>query len=259
MHYFRLSYLDRRGSVKCGQLRWRGLGLGELQGLLGCGVVVADLHLLWPRLSLSLHGLHGRRGRGVVGGRGLGRGRLGSVHTKVSAAVKTTQTVGGTIRVPLSRAPAVAHGTGALLRALVARGGALAHVAVGPGPVSPEGALGRGVEAGGGVAVNIEPPVADEDLLAEDGAVGAEEGHGVEAVRSHGVPEAHVIRLALLLRVGVVAAEHEAVAGEGGLLDAGQDGVVHARLPGNGVPQPVQGVIALALDTQAGPETEAHA
>ena len=60
-------------------------------------------------------------------------------------------------RVPLSRAPAVAHGPGALLGALVARGRALAHVAVGPGPVSPEGALGRGVEAGGGVAVNIEP------------------------------------------------------------------------------------------------------
>ena len=60
-------------------------------------------------------------------------------------------------RVPLSRAPAVAHGPCALLRALVAGGGALTHVAVGPGPVSPEGALGRGVEAGGGVAVNIEP------------------------------------------------------------------------------------------------------
>ena len=39
------------------------------------------------------------------------------------------------------------------------------------------------------------PPVADEDLLAEDGAVGAEEGDGVEGVRSHGVPETHVIRL----------------------------------------------------------------
>lgn len=60
-------------------------------------------------------------------------------------------------RVALSRAPAVAHGPGALLRTLVGGGGALPHVAVGPGPVSPEGALGGGVEAGGGVAVNIEP------------------------------------------------------------------------------------------------------
>merc|ERR1719350_674997 len=249
MHYFRLSYLDRRGSVKCGQLRWRRLGLGELQGLLGCGVVVADLHLLWPRLGLRLHGLHGRRGRGVVRGRGLGRGRLRSVHTKVSAAVKTTQTVGGTIRVPLSRAPAVAHGPGALLGALVARCGALAHVAVGPGPVRPEGALGRGVEAGGGVAVNIEPPVADEDLLTEDGAVGAEEGHGVEAVRSHGVPEAHVIRLTLLLGVSIVAAKHQPIAGEACLLDTGQHWVVHTWFPGDGVPQPVQRIITLTINT----------
>ena len=60
-------------------------------------------------------------------------------------------------RVALSRAPAVAHGPGALLRTLVGGGGALPHVAVGPGPVSPEGALRGGVEAGGGVAVNIEP------------------------------------------------------------------------------------------------------
>ena len=60
-------------------------------------------------------------------------------------------------RVALSRAPAVAHGPGALLRTLVGGGGALPHVAVGPGPVSPEGALGGGVEAGGGVAINIEP------------------------------------------------------------------------------------------------------
>ena len=103
------------------------------------------------------------------------------------------------------------------------------------------------------------PPVADEDLLAEDGAVGAEEGHGVQGVRGHRVPEAHVISLALLLGVRVVAAEHEAVAGEGGLLDAGQDRVVHTRLPWDRVPQPVQRVITLALNTKTGPETEAHA
>ena len=68
-----------------------------------------------------------------------------------------------------------------------------------------------------------------------------------------------MISLALLLGVRIVAAEHEAVAGEGGLLDAGQDRVVHTRLPGDGVPQPVQRVITLALNTKTGPETEAHA
>ena len=39
------------------------------------------------------------------------------------------------------------------------------------------------------------PPVAHEDLLVEDGAVGAEEGDRVEGVRGDGVPQTHVVRL----------------------------------------------------------------
>ena len=52
-------------------------------------------------------------------------------------------------------------------------------------------------------AVHIEPPVADEVLLVEDGPVGAE-----EAVLGESAPTivpAYVERLALRLRVGVVA------------------------------------------------------
>ena len=39
------------------------------------------------------------------------------------------------------------------------------------------------------------PPVADEDLLVEDGSVGTEEGGGVEAALVQGVTQTHVIDL----------------------------------------------------------------
>ena len=46
----------------------------------------------------------------------------------------------------------------------------------------------------------------------------------------HGHLEADVVLLAPGLLVGVVSSEDEAVAGEGGLLGGGHDGVVHVRL-----------------------------
>ena len=59
--------------------------------------------------------------------------------------------------------------------------------------------------------------------------------------------EADAVLLTLSVGVGVVASEDETVASEGGLLDGGHDGVVHPRLPGDGVLQPVDGVVALIL------------
>ena len=58
------------------------------------------------------------------------------------------------------------------------------------------------------------------------------------------------VLLALGLGVGVVSSEDEAVAGEGGLRHARHDGVVHARLPGDGVLEPVDGVVAFLLHGQ---------
>lgn len=47
------------------------------------------------------------------------------------------------------------------------------------------------------------PPVAVEDLLLEDGPVGAEEGGRVHGA-GDGVQQAHVVRLAAHVHVGVV-------------------------------------------------------
>ena len=47
------------------------------------------------------------------------------------------------------------------------------------------------------------PPIAVEDLLLEEGSVGAEEGRWVHAA-SVGVQQAHVVGLALELGVSVV-------------------------------------------------------
>ena len=58
------------------------------------------------------------------------------------------------------------------------------------------------VEFLGGRAVEVEPPVADEVLLVEDGAVGAEEGLRAQAAKAVG--DAHVEDLAVGRRVRVV-------------------------------------------------------
>ena len=62
------------------------------------------------------------------------------------------------------------------------------------------------------------PPVADEDLLAEDGAVGAEEVDRVEGVWADGVLQADAVLLAVSGRVCVVAAKHQTIAGEPAVL-----------------------------------------
>ena len=50
---------------------------------------------------------------------------------------------------------------------------------------------------------HYSPPVAVEDLLLEEGSVGAEEGRGVH-VAGKGVQQAHVVRLAAQVNVRVV-------------------------------------------------------
>ena len=74
-------------------------------------------------------------------------------------------------------------------------------------------------------AVHVEPPVADEVLLVEQGAVGAEEA----VLDEVGVAEvgADVERLALGLGVGVVALD-VAITTKAGLRRSGVDGIVLA-------------------------------
>ena len=60
-----------------------------------------------------------------------------------------------------------------------------------------------GVEALGLGTVKVEPPIADEVLLVEDGAVGAEEGLGGEAAKT--IRDTNVESLATGVRVSVVA------------------------------------------------------
>jgi hypothetical protein len=98
------------------------------------------------------------------------------------------------------------------------------------------------VEALGGGAVKVEPPVADEVVLVEDGAVGAEEAVLGEAALAVG--GADVENLALGLGIGVVASVHLAVAAEAGLGHLGVDGIVLAGDAGNGLLQHGQVVIA---------------
>ena len=60
----------------------------------------------------------------------------------------------------------------------------------------------KGVESRGGGAVEVEPPVADEVVLVEDGSVGAEEGVFGEA--SVAIVAANVKHLALGLGIGII-------------------------------------------------------
>ena len=87
------------------------------------------------------------------------------------------------------------------------------------------------VEAASEAAVHVEPPVAHEVLLVEQRAVGAEEAVLGEAAAA--VSTADVEDLALGLGVSVVASFHLAVAGEGGVGNLGEDGVVVSGHPGN--------------------------
>ena len=96
---------------------------------------------------------------------------------------------------------------------------------------SGEGLVLLGSNSLGLGAVKVEPPVADEVVLVEDGSVGAQEA--VLAQTTLGVGGANVEHLALGLRVGIVTAGNLAVARESGLGNVSKDGVVFAGNAGN--------------------------
>ena len=81
-------------------------------------------------------------------------------------------------------------------------------------------------------AVKVEPPVADEVVLVEHGAVGAEEAVLGEAAST--VSSADVEDLALGLGVSVVASVHLAITSKSGLRDLGIDGVILSGDSGHG-------------------------
>ena len=99
-------------------------------------------------------------------------------------------------------------------------------------------------------AVHVEPPVADEVLLIEQGAVGTEEAVLGQLV-VEGEVGAHVEGLAVGLRVSVVALD-SAVTQEAGLRRKGEDGIILARGTRDGLPQGLQGVQLLLLAFSAG-------
>ena len=84
------SRLERH-FVESGKSRGGAGWCGELEGYLGDGVRVAGGGL---GLGLRNYGLNLERGRGKCGGRSS---RLGKIHTCVCTAVKTAQSISGTI------------------------------------------------------------------------------------------------------------------------------------------------------------------
>jgi len=106
--------------------------------------------------------------------------------------------------------------------------------------VAPVQALGLG-------AVKVEPPIADEVLLVEDGSVGAEEGLGGQAAET--VRDAHVEGLALGVGVGVVSSFNlsTAVKVHGSEVLLSEDGVVSSGLAGDGLQEPVQTLVVMGL------------
>merc|ERR1719273_2089929 len=83
----------------------------------------------------------------------------------------------------------------------------------------------------GGGAVEVEPPVADEVVLVEEGSVGTEEA--VLGQTSGSVSSADVESLALSLGVSVVTSVNLAVTDESGLWNLGVDGIVLSGHPGD--------------------------
>ena len=90
-------------------------------------------------------------------------------------------------------------------------------------------------------AVKVEPPVADEVVLVEDGSIGAEEA--VLGQTALTVSGADVEDLALSLGIGIVATINLSLAAEGSLGDLGQNGVVLTRGAGNVASQGSQGIL----------------
>ena len=76
---------------------------------------------------------------------------------------------------------------------------------------------------------NDSPPVTHKYLLIEDRPVGTEKRDGTESLQVV-VRQTDVVGLAVLGRVGVVAAQDQPGAGEVRGLDRGEDGIVQAGL-----------------------------
>ena len=89
--------------------------------------------------------------------------------------------------------------------------------------------------------VKVEPPVADEVVLVEDGSVGAQEA--VLAKTAQAVGSTNVEHLAFGLRVGIVTAINLTFAGEAGLRGLSIDGIVLAGDAGNAGLQHVEGCV----------------
>lgn len=96
-------------------------------------------------------------------------------------------------------------------------------------------------------AVKVEPPIADEVLLVEDGAVGAEQGLGAEGAQTVG--DAHVEHLAFGGGVGVVPSFNLSVAVEFELGDffVAVDGVVLSGGTGHGLQEPVETLMVASV------------
>merc|ERR1719397_765519 len=90
----------------------------------------------------------------------------------------------------------------------------------------------QGVETLGLGTVKVEPPVADEVVLVEDGSVGAEEAVLGEATSAIG--RANVEDLALRLGVGIVSSVNLSVTGKARLGDLGIDWVIFSGDSRNG-------------------------
>ena len=91
----------------------------------------------------------------------------------------------------------------------------------------------EGVEGLSQGAVHVEPPVADEVLLVEEGAVGTQER--VLGSSAGAIVGADVERLALRLWIRVVTTICLPVAEEGGVRHSGEDRVIFPRNPRDGL------------------------
>jgi len=180
---------------------------------------------------------------------------LRAVDTGVGTSVEAAETEVGAVSVRLAWRPAVGNGpSGAVGIGERVDVGALASGTTGSGSCSgvvAKGVFGESVESLRSGAVDVVPPVAVEDLLLKEGAVGAEE-RGWEHAASVRVQQADMVGLALELRVGIVTSENFSFAGERRRLDGVVDGVVDAWFTRDGVPEPLEGIISRLLNSHGG-------
>jgi len=132
---------------------------------------------------------------------------------------------------------------GRRVRSLGRRSGGLAtgSLSLRDGLALSSDVLVEAVEAFGRGAVEVEPPVADEVLLVEDGSVGAEEGVLGQAAQT--VSCAHMESLAFCLGISVVTSFDLTVADESGFWDFSEDWVVCSGLSWHRLEQPVQPLV----------------